>query len=294
MTARKMTNIKDHANIGYTTSKDGTSICYYQLGHGPGLVMLHGIMESANNHSDLALALADNYTVYLPNRRGRGLSGPYGEHYSLQTEIEDLDALLIRTGAHYVFGISLGGLIALHAALQLSSIRKAAIFDPPICFNGSVSHDWLKRYREEMKQDKVAAALVTSMLGAQMGPSLFRRLPRRILEFLTTTMIANEEKKASFDDITFRMLAPTLHYDGELVVETSDKLEEFRTLQTEIFLLGGDRSPSYMKNALYSLEKTLPNSSRVEFKKMGHEGSGNVVHRGQPQRVEQELRKFFN
>lgn len=124
-------------------------------------------------------------------------------------------------------------LIALHAALRLSAIRKAAVFDPPLCLNGSVSHDWLKRYREEIKQDKIAAALVTSMLGAQMGPSFFRRLPRRILEFLTKVMIANEEKKAAVDDITFKMLAPTLHYDGELVVETSDKLEEFRALQTE-------------------------------------------------------------
>ena len=42
------------------------------------MVMLHGSMESSNSHLELARALADIATVYLPDRRGRGLSGPYG------------------------------------------------------------------------------------------------------------------------------------------------------------------------------------------------------------------------
>ena len=36
------------------TSKDGTVVSYLQLGHGPGLVMLHGAMESAASHMQLA------------------------------------------------------------------------------------------------------------------------------------------------------------------------------------------------------------------------------------------------
>lgn len=63
---------------GTVTSKDGTTIGYRQLGQGPGVVMLHGAMESAQSHMQLATALADAFTVYLPDRRGRGLSGPFG------------------------------------------------------------------------------------------------------------------------------------------------------------------------------------------------------------------------
>src|SRR5678816_4144436 len=94
---------------GSITSRDGTTIGYRQLGHGPGIVALHGAMESAQSHMQLAEALAGSFTVYLPDRRGRGLSGPYGADYSVQTEVEDLDALLAKTGARRVFGVSAGG-----------------------------------------------------------------------------------------------------------------------------------------------------------------------------------------
>src|SRR5690348_4242592 len=65
---------QEHYMTSSVTSKDGTTIGYRQLGHGPGVVLLHGAMESAQSHLQLAEALADTYTVYLPDRRGRGLS----------------------------------------------------------------------------------------------------------------------------------------------------------------------------------------------------------------------------
>ena len=54
------------------TSPDGTTIGYRRLGTGPGLVILHGAMESSQSHLQLAEALAGDLTVYLPDRRGRG------------------------------------------------------------------------------------------------------------------------------------------------------------------------------------------------------------------------------
>ena len=45
------------------TSKDGTTIGYRQLGHGPGLVILHVTAESSHSHIELAEALAYAYTV---------------------------------------------------------------------------------------------------------------------------------------------------------------------------------------------------------------------------------------
>jgi len=94
--------------VGSVASRDGTVIGFHQLGHGPGLVILHGAVESAQSHRQLAEALADAFTVYLPDRRGRGMSGPYGSDYTVQKDVEDVDALLQRTDAHYVFGVSSG------------------------------------------------------------------------------------------------------------------------------------------------------------------------------------------
>src|SRR5947207_2453066 len=105
-------------------SRNGTTIGYRHTGHGPGVVVLHGTAESSESHVELAEALADAYTVYLPDRRGRGLSGTYGQEYSVQREVDDLDALLAKTGAHYVFGVSTGAIICLEAARSLPAIQK--------------------------------------------------------------------------------------------------------------------------------------------------------------------------
>ena len=289
------TNAVEDYTTCYVTSKDGTTIGYRQLGHGPAVVLLHGAMESAQSHMQLAEALADTFTVYMPDRRGRGLSGPYGKDYSIQKEVEDMDALLTKTGAHYVFGVSSGGIIWLQAALSLPAIQKAVIYEPPLLINGSLPIAWLTRFDKEIAQGKVASALITAMKGTQMGPPVLNVIPRRLLELLTNMAMKSEDKKAKDDDVTMRMLAPTLHYDFQLVVEMAEneKLESFKAIRAEVLLLGGSKSPAYLKVALDALEKVLPHVTRIEFPGLGHGSSGNTNRGGKPERVAQELRRFF-
>ncbi|HLZ56835.1 MAG TPA: alpha/beta hydrolase [Ktedonosporobacter sp.] len=285
--------VREPYTTSSVTSADGTTISYRQLGHGPGVVILHGAMESAQSHMQLAEALATSFTVYLPDRRGRGLSGPYGTDYSIQKDVQDVDALLTRTGAHYVFGVSSGALISLQAALTLPAIHKLAIFEPPLSINGSASTAFMTRYDQEMAQGRLASALVTGMKGAQMGPPVFNIIPRFLLEQLTNMAMASEEKNARENDVTMRMLAPTLHYDFQLVAEMSETLENFRAIPIEVLLLGGSNSPAYLKVPLPALEKVLPHATRIEFPGLNHGASGNTNRGGQPQLVAQELRRFF-
>jgi pimeloyl-ACP methyl ester carboxylesterase len=277
----------------FVTSSDGTTIGYRQLGHGPGVVVLHGAMESAQSHMQLADSLASSFTVCLPDRRGRGLSGPYGSDHDIKKDVEDLSAILAKTRATSVFGVSSGALICLQAALTLPAIRKAAIFEPPLMFNGSVPAALLRRYDEEIAQGKVASALITGMKAAQMGPPIFNLIPRRPLEWLTNMAMASEDKKAKVDDVTMRMLAPTLHYDFQLIVETEGALDGYRAIDSEVFLLGGSKSPAYLKAAVDALEKVLPNVSRVEFPGLGHGATGNTDRGGRPELAAQALRQFF-
>jgi pimeloyl-ACP methyl ester carboxylesterase len=281
------------AITGTVTSKDGTTIGYRQLGHGPGLVLLHGIMESAQSHTELAEELADEFTVYLPDRRGRGLSGPQGAGHGILKEVEDLEALLEKTGANRVFGVSAGAVICLQAALTLTAIERAAIFEPPLLVNGSVSTAFLSRFDEEMAEGKVAAALVTAMKGSQMGPPVFNIVPRGLLERLTKMMTVSEDKKAKPGDVTMTMLASTLHDDFQLSVETEGALESFKGIHSEILLLGGSKSPAYLKVALDALESVLTTASRIELPGLNHGASGNKNRGGNPERVARELRSFF-
>ena len=90
------------------TSRDGTSIGYFRVGSGPGLVLLHGAGQTAESFRTLATDLAPSFTVYVPDRRGRGMSRTYGDFQGLRTETDDLAALLDASGARYVFGLSSG------------------------------------------------------------------------------------------------------------------------------------------------------------------------------------------
>src|SRR5258708_20310545 len=58
---------REHDTTGSVTSADGTTIGYRQLGHGPGVLLLHGTASSGYNHIQLAEALANASTAYLPN-----------------------------------------------------------------------------------------------------------------------------------------------------------------------------------------------------------------------------------
>jgi pimeloyl-ACP methyl ester carboxylesterase len=293
-----MIGVPAHApySTGSVTSKDGTTIRYRRLGQGPGVVLLHGSMESAQSHIGLAQALADAFTVYLPERRGHNLPGPFRNDYGMQQEVEDLDTLLNETGTHNVFGVSSGGLIGLQAALTLPAVRKAAIYEPALIVNGSISTAFLPRYDREITGGKVAAALVTGMQAARLGPAIFNLIPRPLLEFLTTKAMQSEAKTAKPGDVTMRMLAPTLHYDFELVAEMAEKLATFKAVPAEVLLLGGGKSPAWLKAALDALMTVLPHAKRVEFPELDHGGSsdpGATNRGGRPAVVAQELRRFF-
>src|SRR5262245_12634225 len=156
--------MKDVISSTYTkdsvTSKDGTTIGYRQMGHGPGLMLLHGGMKSSQDFMKLGGALSDTFTVYLPDRRGRGLSGPYGDHFSVMREVEDMLAITSKTGASNIFALSSGALVALKTALTTPTILKVALYEPPLSINGSAPTSWVVRYDREIAQGKLAAAAI--------------------------------------------------------------------------------------------------------------------------------------
>ena len=274
-------------------SRDGTSIGYHQLGGGPGLVIVHGAMSSGYNHLQLAQALADGFAVCIPDRRGRGSSGPSGASYGLETEVEDLDALVSETGARCIFGVSSGGIIALQAALSLPGIHKVAVYEPPLSLSRPAAAAVLNRYDQEMAEGRAGAALVTGMKAAQMGPPIFNVIPNWLLEPLVNLAMKREDKDGPGGYIPMRALAPTLHNDFQLVAEASGDIERFKAIRSDVLLLGGSKSPAYLRTALAGLGQTLPHARRTELLGLGHEATWNADRGGQPEKVAQELRLFF-
>ncbi len=174
-----------HEQFSYTKgavrSADGTSIGYRQLGYGPGVILVHGGMQASQDFMKLATELSSQFTIYVPDRRGRGLSGPFGNNYSVIKECEDVAALVEKTGAQNIFGLSSGAIIALRASLAIPNLRGVALYEPPLSVNGSIPVSWVPRYEREIAQGKITQALVTVFKGIPVGPPFFVRSPRFIL-----------------------------------------------------------------------------------------------------------------
>lgn len=274
-------------------SRDGTKIGYRQVGGGPGLILLHGSMSSGAHHAELANLLSDTFTVVVPDRRGRGLSGPYRPGDSLDQELEDVAVLLDATGATFLWGLSSGACIALHAARTMPAIQKVAIFEPPLLRDRRRAAAILNRFDDEMARGKVGAAMITAMRGAEMGPAWFRALPTALTARLVGMGMAQEAKRPAGAYPTMRELAPTLHADFSVVTESSGRLDDYRSIRAQVLLMGGSKSPAFLKRALADLARVLPGATRVQLEGLDHGASWNADVRGHPGPVAAALRRFF-
>ena len=280
-------------SIETLTSPDGTTIGYRRFGTGPGLILLHGSMSSGAHHTELARLLSDAFTVLVPDRRGRGLSGPYGAGDELQQELEDVAALIEATGATNLWGLSSGACIALHAARTMPAITKVGIFEPPLVPDRAVAAAFLATFDDEMARGKVGEAMITAMRGAEMGPGWFRALPKALTARLAMMGMAQETKKPAGPYPTMRELSSTLHSEFAIVTESSGRLDGYRSIRAEVLLMGGSKSPAFLKRALAGLARVLPGAKRVELVGSDHAASWNSDVRGRPEPVAQALRRFF-
>ena len=277
----------------FVTSADGTKIGYRMSGQGPGVVLVQGAMGTAENYDELARLLAPNFTLYLPDRRGRGMSPlRYTHVHMIPRDIEDLDALLTQCGAHYVFGLSSGAIIALAAAAALPSIKKTALYEPPFYPEG-ISHAAIERFNQEVQLGSLAAALVTVSKLVKLGPKLLALIPRPLLRLATSMVLKREARLGPGRYASLRELIPAMRYDFKIVAGMDGQLPTFASLGKEVLLLGGGRSPTYLKTALMSLAQVLPNTHCIEFEGLDHSGPWNADRGGHPEPIACALRDFF-
>jgi len=285
-------------NTGSVTSEDGTAIGYLRAGHGPAVVVLHGSNQSARSHTQLALALASDFTVYLPDRRGRGLSGPHRPDHNMRTEIEDLQALLAHCGAHQVFGISVSALIALQAARTTPAIRQVAVYEPALLMDTSGRYtNWVHRFDQEMDNGQVADALITCLRGFDLAPPALKVMPRRLLVAATNAAMRKEDARATPAAVTMRKLAPTLHHEALLVAQMAGTIATFADVPAEVLLMGGDmKHPVFIQPAFDALAGALPHVRCAVFPGLDHGGSadpGPANRGGKPEVVAPAIRTFF-
>ena len=151
------------------TSSDGTNIAYEQTGDGPAVLLIHvGPFTQASN-AGLAGLLADQFTVYTYDRRGRGKSGGTVTD-GPDREFDDLRTVIDHAGGHaHVYGSSGAGIIALQAASRGLPISRLAVWEPPYAVETpNPPADWGTRVAaliEAGRRGDAVAYWMTSVLG---------------------------------------------------------------------------------------------------------------------------------
>ena len=134
-------------------SADGTPIGFLKFGSGPSLVFVHGSVNTGEEWLQVATAMAEQFTCYVMDRRGRGRSGDAAA-YSLDRECEDIIAVLEVAGPEaHLLGHSYGAICALETARRLP-IGRLVVYEPPLPVDGPVpekNHGRLPRCRREQQ-----------------------------------------------------------------------------------------------------------------------------------------------
>ncbi|WP_053206395.1 alpha/beta fold hydrolase [Jiangella muralis] len=234
------------------TSADGTAIAYTKVGSGPPLILVDGALchRDFGPMSDLADGLADRFTVYLYDRRGRGESGDTAP-YTVERETEDLEALIAAAGGEvFMYGCSSGAALALETAKRPGSgVTKLALYELP-----AITDDTAKPWPGDLlaRTDALVAADrrsdVVKLFMKTVGTPSF------VVAIMRLTPVWKKLKA----------VAHTIPNDFRVLGDTGYgkpfPADRWSAVTQPTLVMDGGKSPEYMRGSQRRLAEVLPNA----------------------------------
>ena len=246
-------------------SADGTTIGFFTLGSGPGLVVVGGSLAEGQNYLRLARSLATGFTVHVVDRRGRGRSGPQGPGYDLGTEVADLLAVLAATGARTVFGHSFGGLVCLETALASTELERVAAYEPGVLINGCMPGDWLPRFSELLGQGDTRGAFATMVRSVGFAPPALSAMPLWCAKLILRLVVRGEDWRHK------ESLLGTQALEHGLLSSVTDSPARYAGVRAQVLVLVGGDSPGFSgSDLLAGLTGAIPGSTGESLDGLGH------------------------
>ena len=240
-------------------SRDGTSLAYETAGDGPALILIGGAFcdrRARASGTPLAALLAPDFRVLSYDRRGRGDSGA-NSPYSMQRELEDLDALIAAAGGRAsLFGISSGGLLALEAAAHALPVERVVSYEAPLLL-------------DDARRPSLELAL------ALEAPTAAGRRADAAELFLTRVVgmppaVVGAMKQAPHWH-GLEMLAHTLSHDVRITAAAPQLLARLPSVSTPVFVLDGSASPPWLRGGGIALARAAPNGRHRTLEGQTHD-----------------------
>jgi pimeloyl-ACP methyl ester carboxylesterase len=236
-------------NFNTVKSKDGTSIAFEVKGKGEPLILIGGAFcdrSTPTSGTPLAALLAQRFTVFSYDRRGRGDSGDTSP-FANEREIEDLAALISKAGgAASIFGNSSGGLLALDAAVQGLSIPKLVLYEPPVILDP----DRAKSFEDLAKQLDAAAAGNRRSEAVELFFTKVMQVPE--------PAVAQMRKAPMWSGL--EEMAHTLSHDLLFTARGPMRLKQMSDVRAATLVMSGGGSPDWMRESIETLAGSIPNA----------------------------------
>jgi pimeloyl-ACP methyl ester carboxylesterase len=254
-----------------------SSVDVLTVGRGPGLVVIPGGTRRAHHYRALAEALADSRTVHVIERRGRGASPPQGAGYGLDQEVDDALEVLAETDSEQVFGHSFGGLVALHAALR-RDLAGLIAYEPGVSLNGSLPTAFQPEFDRRLARGDDAAAAITFFSGLGFMPG--GPVPTALMWMAQRLTGSGRELRA---------MLPTVGPELRAMAGLDSDGSRYASITAPTLLLGGGRSPAYLKEVLPRLTDIIPTAKLVITPEFDH----NAPDLGAPAAVAEVIRAHW-
>jgi pimeloyl-ACP methyl ester carboxylesterase len=241
-------------------SADGTSIAFQRVGSGPALILIGGAFCDHRARAaglPLAAGLADRFSVFCYDRRGRGESDDTAPYASAR-EVEDLAALIgVAGGSAHVYGHSSGALLAIEGAAAGLPITKLSLYEPPIVMGEGrepLPSDLVERLSELAQQGRrsEAAELFLTRAVAVPPPAIAQMKGGPVWPALEA-------------------LAHTLQYDARLAQDPAAVIARARLVKQSALVIAGERSPTWMRSGVEKLAAAMPAARHVSMAGQTHD-----------------------
>ena len=234
-------------------SKDGVEISVEKAGSGPALLLIHGsLLNGSVSWGAVLPKLAEHFTVYAMDRRGRAPSGDAKE-YSLSTEAEDIASVVEAIGGPVaILAHSYGALASLEALDRLRNVPHLILYEPPVTLQPTETDVVANMERALEAGDR--EQLVTTFLRDQV-----RVPPDRITKLAASPIWP-----------VILQISPTLPREARSVITYRPSTERLANWKTPTTVLLGSETAGLLRDAAFFVRDAIPGCRMVILEGQGH------------------------
>lgn len=243
------------------TASDGVPLGYFRRGQGPALVITHGSIATKEQWLPASEFLAENFTVYAYDRRGRGTTGDTAD-YTIGTEVADIGTMLTVAGpGAHLLGHSFGALCTLAYSRRHGLGGGTHIaYEPPLAVQGAVAGERLPGYVELIQNGDLDSALEYALIN-------FVRVPAEAIPFIRETPIWGSAVP----------LTPTWVRELREIDGLGSDLSGYAEIIDPTHLIAGTATTSFLAQSVHDLVQVIPGATSTDI-----EGADHFAHLSDP------------